>query len=200
MAGKTLTEQCGVATDAWTADAQGMHAHIPFDMVRYANNLATYCNNHTHFFFGSLGPIQMSSTVAREIFMCQVPIAVPLWAAKLRWTAGVSCTTGTLTAASIYISPNVYSGVGGDGTVNQGAFDTLNLKYGYVTRSVSVSVSAGEYELADDSGTGIYPLDQSVVHRVSAGSKLVTNLIVTLTTGSANTAAELHDFTCWFTP
>ncbi len=207
---KTFTEQCELVDFTWGGDSEGVHSFVPFDYVRYVNNLATYCNNHAHFFHGASDSsgsnyrLTVGVDTASEAFMCQIPVCVPTWAARMLWTAGVTDDGfggSSVTAATVYISPFPYTGAGSDNGSNVGPFDVLNLTHGYKSSTVSVSTAGAHYRLADDSVTGILaPTDQSFQHDETFAKKLVTYAIITLTTGADNVGAVLCDFTCWFTP
>lgn len=203
---KTFTEQCGLPQQSLAGDSRGMHANIPFDYVRHANNLATYCNPHVHFFHGASDDttnarLLMGITgAACEVFMCQIPLSVPPWAGKMLWTAGVSGNGGSIAAVTVYASPFPYMGVGGTNGSNLGPFDLFNLTHGYSTRSISISVADGAYGLADDSTTGLAVLDHCFRQYEGAGTTLVTYAILTITSASSDAGVELRDFTCWFQP
>ncbi len=205
---KTFTEQCQISDRDWAGDGEGVHSYVPFDYIRYVNNLATYCNNHLQFFHGDsasgTGRLLVGMTgAAREAFICQIPIAVPKWAARLLWTAGVSAEFGSssITTVTTYITPYPYTGPGSDEGTNLTAFDINNLTHGYKTRPISLAVSVGNYGLAIDATTGMtLPSDQAFQHREAFGTTLVTYLIITITSGASDSTVVLRDFSCWFAP
>lgn len=212
---KTFTSQLSIPYAPWTADIQGMHANIPFDFPTFLNNLGTFCNPHVHFFNGAADEVPGSTGhsgltmgaggAAREIFMCQIPVSVPPWAARMLWTAGVRGFTGSISSTSVYLSPYIYTGVGGTSGSNIGAFDLTNFVNGYSVRTVSTSAADGVYVLADDSSTGFTDVrDRAILYEegtdTNPGAKLSTFAIITITTSSSDGGAELCDFTCWFDP
>ena len=205
MANKTYTTQGTLlSTTGVVGDGAGMHSLIPFDLVKSANNLVTKCNPHVHFIACADGQGELgmgAPGAAREVLMCQFPVAVPTWSTKMLWTAGVSCYAGSMSTVTVYLSPFEYTGVGGTDGTNAGAFDTLNLTHGYDSSAVSLSVSAGNYGLAEDISDGVSgPVDHSFQHEEGFGRKLVSFAIVTITTAEADGGVSLREFTCWFSP
>ncbi len=203
---KTFTEQCQKSDHNWSGDGEGMHTLVAFDYPRYVNNLATYCNPYLQFFCGdtvaSNGELLVGmSGAAREAFICQIPVVVPPWAARLLWTAGVVANTGSITTVTTYITPFPYTGAGSDNGTNLVAFEIGNFTHGYKVRPISLAVSVGNYGLAVDATTGMeLPADQAFSHSENFGTTLVTYLVITMTTGAADSAVILRDFSCWFAP
>ena len=191
-----------------TADGEGMHSLIPHDLVRGLNNLGTYVNPHVHYvqgasltsLTGAMGVVQVAYTgTTRECFMLQIPLLCPLWAKRMVWTVGATCTAVSLSTVKVYMSRDPYTGVAGV----SGAFDTTKLGTGYRSRSVSVGLSAGSYGLADDSSTGITPIDSDVSRDFNPGAtsrgKRGAYAIVTAT-GGTNASLEIDDCSFWFLP
>ena len=214
----TFTEQLQLppASNTWDADGEGMHSLFPLDLIRGLNNLATYCNPHLHYMQsanGSPSPGGFKTTytgATRECFLVQFPVLVPLWGSRAVWTAGARSSSGSassLTAVGFYLAADPYTGVAGasDGgdTSNQGAFDTTNLTTGYGHRSVSITVTAGNYGLADDSTTGVV-LTNAMTRFISDGAvgintKRLSYGILTAT-GGTSSSVEIHDISVWFLP
>lgn len=216
---KIFTEQLRVppASNTWNADGEGMHSLFPMDLLRGLNNLATYCNPHLHYVqnswstSGNTGAFSEFYTGAgHECFMVQFPILIPLWAVRAAWTAGAganSLSSSSLTAVGFYLAADPYTGVaglgdGGDET-NNGAFDTTNLTAGYGHRSVSITVAAGAYNVADDSSTGVV-LTSTMMRPISTGAVGVNTKQlgygILTATGGTSCALQLFDISVWFLP
>lgn len=203
---KTFTEQVNLppASAAWDADGEGMHTAYSYDLVRGLNNLGTYVNNHAHYVQGSSsttatadGAVTHSADAGEELFMLQIPILVPLWAKRLVWTVGAKPATGTLSTVTLYLAKTPYTGNVVD------AFSTANLTAGYKSRAVTVSLSAGTYGIADDSSTGVTPIDSDTCSDINAGigwhTKRLTYGIVTATAGTT-ASIQVYDSSFWFLP
>lgn len=199
----TFNEQANVpnasgVTTALDADGEGMHSLLAYDMVRALNNLGTYVNNHTHYAQNQRNGRLTVTYVggAREIFMCQMHVIIPLWATRMIWTCGARGTVG-LTAVTVYLARELYTGV--DGAT--GAFDTSNLATGYSSRAISVSASGGAYALAIDDTAGITPINNDNSRGFNFGSasnaKRHAYAIITAS-GGVNDTLTICDFTCWF--
>ncbi len=212
----TFTEQLRVppASNAWDADGEGMHSLIPFDLIRGLNNLVTYCNPHLHYVQNSnndLGIFHVAYTGAgHECFIVQFPLLVPLWAVRAAWTAGAgpnAISGSSLSAVTLYIAADPYTGIaglsgGGDAT-SAGAFDTTNLTPGYGARTKLTTVTAGNYGLIDDSGTGI-ALGNAMTRFISDGAVGVNTkrlgYAILTATGGTSCALQVYDISVWFLP
>lgn len=203
----TFTEQGNIppaSASSLTADGEGMHSYFPYDLVRGLNNLGTYVNNHLHYVQGwanstseTHGRFVSAVSTTGEHFLAQFPVFVPLWAVRMVWTAGARNVSGTsMTNVKVYLSRTAY--IGNRST----AFDATTLASGYKSRTVTVSLSAGAYSLADDSSTGITPIDDNVTRKFSPGigrdTKRTGYAIITGTGTSSTVAVE--DFSLWFLP
>lgn len=215
---KTFTEQLRVppASNTWNADGEGMHSLFPLDLIRGLNNLATYCNPHLHYVQNSNGSAAPGgfqtaySGAGHECFLVEFPLLIPLWASRAVWTAGAGCSSGSsssLSAVGLYIAADPYTGVaglsGGGDASNNGAFDTTNLTPGYGHRSVSLTVSAGNYGLADDSSTGI-TITNTLARFIDDGAGSVNTkrlgYAILTATGGTSCSVEIHDVSIWFLP
>lgn len=204
----TFTEQANLppaSANSLTADGEGMHSLVPHDLVRGLNNLGTYVNNHLHYVQGSpattlhlSGRVSVTYTgTARECFLLEVPVFAPLWAVRMVWTAGARCVAVSQSNVKLYLAKTPYIGSASS------AFDTTLLATGYKTRTVSVSITTGQYSLADDSSTGITPIDDNATTLFSPGigsnTKRKGYAIVTAT-GGTNATVGVEDITLWFLP
>ncbi len=206
----TFTQQGNVppsSTNSLTADGEGMHSWIPLDLVYSLNNLGTYVNNHWHYAQASAPGtadtsgtrfVSTGSTIGTEYFLTEFPVFIPLWAVRMVWTAGARCVSGTQTAVKVYLSRAPYIGS------KVATFDTSLLTTGYKTRSVTVSLTAGQYSLADDSSTGITPIDDNATTKFSPGNGLQTKrkgyVVLTGVVGASSGAVSVEDFSLWFLP
>lgn len=204
---KTFTEQVNLppAGTPWAADGEGMHSAIPFDLARGLNNLGTYCNNHLHYVQGSSSTTTISDGVIeslvhdppQERFILEIPVLVPLWAYRLVWVAGAKCVAVSLTAVTLYFAKDPYAGERDD------PFNTSLLATGYRSRAVSMSLTAGQYGLADDSSTGLDARSNDVARDINAGIGLHTKrrgYAIITSTGGANATVQLYDTSIWFLP
>lgn len=205
-----------------TEEAAGLHTHHAFDMVRALNNLGTYCNPKTVYLQGCTAPgvsdagynvigtgtVRSSTLVggpgtSREYFVAQGLTVAPMGAKRLLWTAGIRPVLGggdeslTLTAATLYVASQHYSGA-----VAPSAFEASNLSLGYRSHSPA-TFSSSVYKLVDDATTGIVQPYPANAKTDGAGNHLV-NLIFTVTgtcTDGANPLYALiavEDFTAWW--
>jgi len=203
----TFTSQCNVppaSASSLTADGEGMHSYFPYDLVRGLNNLGTYVNNHWHYVQASAvstgqreGRAYASYTAsATEMFLLQVPAFIPLWAVRMAWTAGARCVAVSQSNIRVYLSRSPYAGVATD------PFDSTLIPAS-LSRTVSVSITTGQYSLADDSSTGITPIDDSATFLISPGTGSNTKregYVIVTATGGTNATVGVEDFSFWFLP
>ena len=203
----TYTEQACVpptSTDSLTADGEGMHTYFPYDLVRGLNNLGTYVNNHWHYVQASnINSLQRDGRAyasytgsATEMFLMQVPAFIPLWAVRMVWTAGARCVAVSQSNIKVYLSRAPYTGVASD------AFDSTLIPAS-LSRTASVSITTGQYSLADDSSTGITPIDDSATFLISAGIGSNTKregYVIVTAAGGTDATVGVEDFSFWFLP
>lgn len=205
----TFTDQCNIppsGTDSLTADGEGMHSYFPYDFVRGLNNLGTYVNNHWHYVqawqnttLATAGRFKsVSSGAAHECFLFQIPVYVPLWAVRMVWTAGARCVSVSQSNVKVYLSRSPYV------QLSSATFDATTLAAGHKSRTVAVSLTTGQYSLADDSTTGITPIDDDstalFVSGTGIGMKRKGYAVVTALMGGVDAIVGVDDFSLWFLP
>lgn len=200
----TLTEQwrvwpAGGGEIEWLVDGEGMHANVPFDLVRQLNNIGSYCCNWSQFVYNSDAGTDITFTTPGELgefFLFQLPVVIPRGAVRMLWTGGI--TNGadtTLSQATVYLSATPYAAPGP-------AFGATVLSSGYRSHAVTQSVSTAVYSLFSDSSTGVTNVDGVGGISISnTGWAQIAYLVFTATVsalGGFPTAVTMRDFTCWF--
>lgn len=218
----TLTTQVRPHALIIGGEGHGVHSRLAFDLAKEINNLGTYCNPKPVYLQGCTAPgvseigynligtggvrsttIVGGAGASREYFVAQGLTIAPKGAKRLLWTAGIRRVLGggdeaaTMTAATLYVANQHYSGA-----VAPTAFDVTNLPSGYVSHSPA-TFSSTAYKLVDDSSTGIvqpYPLGEKYD---GAGNRIV-HLILTITATCTDGMNPLfailvvEDFTAWW--
>lgn len=200
---------------AWT-DGSGMHTWITRDWPLQLNNLGAYvdlrsqlvmCPRVTSFPSGEFpyGAVErLSHTSSREIYMSQVPLVVPWHAKRMVWTAGIEARSLgglaiTISACRVYLSGTPYNGPSAEGSTAY-AFDTAGLAADYLASSaitMTHNTTTTEYQLADDSTTGITPCVAASMALDGEDRKAFLVLTVTAS-GGAQRYVRVYDFTYWF--
>lgn len=198
-------------------EGDGMHSFVPFESPRILNNLLAYCARPVGYCQGGSAAVtylqQSLATTGndRETFIAQVPTPVPKWAKRMQWTCAVKIFADTaedtsLSALTVYLSPNHYTGAGGS-TSTADTFDTTMLNDGYRATSTAAVLSVDDnetsaYTLVDEFTAGMVdPPGFNTVFPDGPGAYL----ILTATgngSGEATTAnnIKVYDFTWTFAP
>jgi len=207
---KTFTEQTSVISANVDADGDGMHTLLPYDLVRSLNNLGSYVNPHVHYaqsgsfdpVSNATGKVSVSYTGASSArFMLQIPLLVPLWAARMVWVVGArGMGATTLNSITVHLSKTPYTGPDGNASAFNAAGVTASTNS---PRSVSMSsLTGGAYELADDSTTG-FAIDSTAYQLIDTNGDSKTKGLayaIVLATGGVNASVEVDDCVFWFLP
>lgn len=212
----TINEQSHLYPFSGTAnweDGSGMHTWIAMDGVKQVNNLLYTdlpvanpgCPRASAWPSAQTKPGAIERLIhssSREIYMGQFPIVIKAGAKRILWTAGVELYSpggaSTLTFVTMYISSRLYLGPSNSTTVAY-AFDTGLLSPDYMTRAVAVthSTSATQYQLADDSTTGLTPCLPSSVPLDGQDRLAYAVFTVTGDGVGIQTWARIYDLTLW---
>ena len=215
----TLSEQLSApppgdgAYPDWYNDGEGMHTQIPHDLVRWLNNLGSYCQPWPQYMQSSAissgltggdrnGETSLSVTAgAGEYLIFQCPVAVPPGAIKMYFTAGikkgVAFGAGTITYATVYLSQQPYTATARSGALfDPNGLVTSTTNPVGMRQAVNIT-TASSYTLISDVVTNC--ADACYQDPAGNGSIMTSNLIFTLTCASPSSLIMgVKDFTCWF--